>query len=189
MVFRYPAARAGPEWGVPGARLVLLLPFLLAACSSVPPAPARVRLHALVLVESPGGSLETEAFVARFLSVLSDSGLGDVADARLAGARLELLRNAAAPEAARFRAACPGDGYLGLDLPPCGVVGRATGLQCRATVVLLSPAGKELAKFEVSATNATGYSSEEEGNPEGEASLAAAEKAAKKLLSLLASMG
>ncbi len=171
-----------------GARLVPLLALLLAACSSVPPAPASTRFHALVLVESSGGSLETEPFVARFLSVLSDAGLGNVADARLAGARLEMLRDAGAPEAARFRAAYPGDGYLGLELPPCGVVGRATGLQCTATVVLLSPAGKELAKFEATATNATGYSSESEGNPEGEASLAAAEKAARKLLALLASM-
>jgi hypothetical protein len=127
-------------------------------------------------------------FVARFLSVLSDAGLGNVADARLSGARLETLRAATSPEAVRFRAAYPGDGYLGLNLPPCGYMGRATGLKCTATVALLSPAGKELMKFEVSATNATGYSSESEGNPEEEASLAAAEKAAKKLLARLASM-
>ena len=168
------------------ALLGLTLPLLLAACSSAPPAGAPSPDRALVLVESSGGSLETEAFVARFLSVLSDAGLGNVADARLSGARLETLRVATSPEAVRFRATYPGDGYIGLDLPPCGYVGRATGLKCTATVVLLSAEGKERVKFEASATNATGYSSESDRNPEAEATLAAAQKAAKRLVALLA---
>lgn len=168
-----------------GAPLGLLPLALLAACSSAPPARAPARLHALVLVEASGGSPETETFVGRFLSVLSDGGLGNVADARLAGGRLETLRDASAPDAVRFRADYPGDGYLGLDLPPCGYTGRATGLKCTASVVLLSPDGKELAKFEASASNSTGFSSESDRNPEAEASRAAAQKAARKLLSLL----
>lgn len=137
-------------------------------------------------MESSGGSLETEAFVARFLSVLSDAGLGNVVDARLAGARLDMLRDPAAPEAVRFRAAYRGDAYLGLDLPPCGPTGRATGLTCTAATTLLSADGKELARFEVSATNATGYSPESDTNPEAEASRAAARKAARRLFTLLA---
>jgi hypothetical protein len=167
-----------------GVRVPLLV-VLLASCSSAPPPEGPKRLRALVLVESSGGSLETEAFVARFLSVLSDGGLGNVADARLAGARLETLRDPSAPDGVRFRTAYPGDGYLGLDLPPCGRAGRALGIECTATAVLLSPEGKELARFEISATNATGYSSGSEGNPDIETSQAAARKAAKKLLSLL----
>jgi hypothetical protein len=168
-----------------GTLLGLLSLGAVVACSSSPPVHAPPRLHALVLVEASGGSLETETFVGRFLSVLSDEGLGNVADARLAGGRLETLRDASAPDAVRFRTDYPGDGYLGLDLPPCGYAGRATGLKCTASVVLLSPEGKELVRFETSASNSTGFSSESDRNPEAEASRAAAEKAARKLLSSL----
>ena len=85
----------------------------------------------------------------------------------------------------RFRSVYPGDGYLGLDLPRCFFAGRATGLKCPATVTLLSPEGKELAKLETSASNSTGYSPDSEKNPEAEASRAAGEKAARKLLGVL----
>jgi len=169
----------------PGLTFPLVCGVLVAACSAAPPAGAP-RLRKLVLVESSGGSLETEAFVSRFLSVLADSGVGDVADARLSGARLETLRDPSAGEAVRFRAAYPGDGYLGLEVPPCGYAGRATGLKCTSSVTLLSPNGKELARLETSATNATGYTSGSDQDPEEEATLAAAKKAAKKLLALLA---
>jgi len=163
--------------------LAVVQVLALAACASAPSSVARPR--ALVLVEASGGSPETEAFVGRFLSVLSDRGAGNVADARLAGAKLETLRDPSSPEAIRFRSAYPGDGYLGFDLPPCYFAGRATGIKCAATVTLLSPDGKELAKLETSASNSTGYSSGSDANPEAEASRAAAEKAAKKLLAVL----
>ena len=163
-------------------RTALLVVFLV-ACSSAPPSLSRP--HALVLVESSGGSSETEAFVGRFLSVLSDAGAGNVADARLAGAKLVVLRDPSSPEAVRFRSVYPGDGYLGLDLPSCFFAGRGTGIKCPATVTLLSPGGKELARLETSASNSTGYSSDSERNPEAEASRAAGEKAAKKLLAVL----
>ena len=164
--------------------LLAVVPVLaLAACASAPSAVARPR--ALVLVESSGGSSETEAFVGRFLSVLSDAGAGNVADARLAGAKLVVLRDPSSPEAVRFRSVYPGDGYLGLDLPSCFFAGRGTGIKCPATVTLLSPGGKELARLETSASNSTGYSSDSERNPEAEASRAAGEKAAKQLLAAL----
>ena len=163
-------------------RTALLVVFLV-ACSSAPPSLSRPR--ALVLVESSGGSSETEAFVGRFLSVLSDAGAGNVADARLAGAKLVVLRDPSSPEAVRFRSVYPGDGYLGLDLPSCFFAGRGTGIKCPATVTLLSPGGKELARLESSASNSTGYSSDSERNPEAEASRAAGEKAAKQLLAAL----
>ena len=164
--------------------LLAVVPVLaLAACASAPPSGTRPR--ALVLMEVSGGSPETEAFVGRFLSVLTDRGAGNVADARLAGAKLDVLRDPSSSEAVRFRSAYPGDGYLGIDLPPCYFAGRATGLKCPATVTLLSPDGKELAKLETSASNSTGYSSGSDSNPEAEATRAAAEKAAKKLLDVL----
>jgi hypothetical protein len=167
------------------AAAVLLVFLALAGCASGPPSAASSRFRSLVLVEASGGSLETETFVSRFLLVLSDAGLGNVVDARLAGARIEMLKEASSPEAVRFLSAYPGDGYLGLDLSPCFNAGRAAGIKCTATVTLLSPEGKELAKLESSASNSTGYSSDSEKNPEAEASRAAGEKAAKKLLALL----
>lgn len=165
------------------APLVAALVLALAACASAPTTVARPR--ALVLVEASGGSRETESFVGRFLSVLSDAGTGGVTDARLAGAKLDILRDPSSSEAARFRSAYPGDAYLGFDLPPCFVAGRAAGIKCTATVTLLSPEGKELSKLEASASNSTGYTTESERNPEAEASKAAGEKAAKKLLGVL----
>lgn len=163
----------------------LLAVLTLAGCSSAPPSAASSRFRSLVLVETSGGSPETEAFVSRFLLVLSEAGLGNVADARLAGATMDILRNAASPEAARFRARYPGDAYLGLRLDPCGWAGRGSGISCTSAVLLLSPEGKEIGKFDVSGRNATLISEGSDRNPEAEASRAAAEKAAKKLLSLL----
>jgi hypothetical protein len=165
------------------APLVAAVGLALAACASAPTSVARPRL--LVLVETSGGSPETEAFVGRFLSVLSDAGTGGVTDARLAGAKLDLLRDPSTSEAVRFRSAYPADGYLGFNLPPCYFAGRAADIKCTATVTLLSPEGKELAKLEASTSSSAGYTSGSEKNPESEASQAAGEKAAKKLLGVL----
>jgi hypothetical protein len=156
----------------------------LAACASSLP-PSASRPSALVLVEVSGGSPDAEAFVARFLSVLSDAGSRSVTDARLSGARLDVLRDPGSPEAVRFRSVHPGDGYLGFDLPPCFPAGRAAGIKCTATVTLLSPEGGLLTKFEASASNSTGYTADSATTAEAETSRAAGEKAARKLLSAL----
>ncbi len=167
----------------PAAALALLLAF--AGCSSVPPSAASSRVKSLVLVETSGGSRETEAFVSRFLLVLSDAGLGNVADARLGGATIEMLKEASSPEAVRFRADYPGDGYLGLRLDPCGYAGRGRGISCTVSVLLVSAEGKELARFDASGSNATLITEESDRSPEAEASRAAAEKAARRLLRVL----
>lgn len=167
------------------ASLAAALVLAVAACSPAP-LPSAARPRALVLVETSGGSPDTEAFVARFLSVLSDAGTGNVNDARLSGAKLDMLRDPGSSEAVRFRAAYPGDGYLGFDLPPCFRAGRAAGIKCTATVTLLSPEGSVLAKFETSASNATGYAADAATTPETDASRVAGQKAARKLLSALA---
>jgi hypothetical protein len=139
--------------------------------------------RALVLVEAEAGP-ETEAFVSRFLSVLADRGLGNVADARLSGISLEKLRDSDAPDAAAFRRRYPGDGYLGISLPGCGPAGRGS-IQCTATVRLLSPEGKELVKLDATGSNFTGISTDSERSPETEAARATAEKAAKRFLAAL----
>lgn len=164
----------------------LLVFFTLAGCASAPPSAASSRFRSLVLVETSGGSLETETFVSRFLLVLSDAGLGNVADARLAGAKIEMLKDAASSQAIRFCERYPGDGYLGLKLDPCGYAGRGSGISCTVSVLLISPEGKETARFDTSGSNATLITEGSDKSPEVEASRAAAEKAAKKLLSLLA---
>ncbi len=158
---------------------------LLWNCSASPPAalPAGAP-RALVLVEVKGSGPEADAFVERFLSVLSDRGLGNVADARLSGLALDTLRDPAAPAATAFRRLFPGDGYLGVAFGGCGYTGRGA-IQCTATVRLLSPGGKELLSLEAAGSNYTGLSDNPERSPEREASWAAAEKAARSFLSKL----
>ncbi len=163
----------------------LLAMVTLAGCASAPPSAASSRVRSLVLVEASGGSRETETFVSRFLLVLSEAGLGNVADARLAGGGIDMLKDAASPEAARFRAGYPGDGYVGLRLDPCGFAGRGRGIECSVNVVLLSPEGKETARFDVSGHDTSIPGPSDDKNPEADASREAAEKAAKKLLGLL----
>ena len=165
---------------------VLIVSFALAGCASAPPSAASARLRSLVLVEASGGSPETETFVSRFLFVLSEAGLGNVADARLGGARIEMLKVAASPEAVRFRERYPGDGYVGLRLDPCGYTGPGSGITCTVSVVLISPDGKETAHFDSSGSNSSVVTDGSEDGPEARASRVAAEKAAKKLLTLLA---
>jgi hypothetical protein len=157
--------------------------LFLAGCAPVPPPVAAPAGRAFVLVEAEAGP-ETEAFVSRFLSVLSDRGLGNVADARLSGVALETLRDRDSPIAAAFRRRYPGDGYVGIDLPGCGPVGRGS-IQCTATVHLLSPEGKELVKIDASGSNFTGISTDSDRSPETEAARAAAEKAARRFLAAL----
>ena len=158
--------------------------ILLAGCAGAPPPAAVPAGRAFVLVEAAGIGPEAEAFVSRFLSVLSDRGLGNVADARLSGMALETLRDPDAPAAAAFRRRYPGDGYVGIDFPGCGPVGRGS-IQCTATVRLLSPEGKELVKVAASGSNYTGISTDPDRSPETEAARAAAEKAAKRFLAAL----
>jgi hypothetical protein len=165
------------------AAFLVFLTF--AGCASAPQSAASSRFHSLVLVETSGGSPETETFVSRFLLVLSDAGLGNVADARLAGAKIEMLRDVSSSDAIRFRDRYPADGYLGLKLDPCGYTGRGRGISCTVSVVLISPEGKETARFDSSGSNATLITEGGDRNPEAEASREAAGKAAKKLLSLL----
>ena len=166
------------------AALLVFLAF--AGCSSAPPSAASSRVRSLVLVETSGGSPETETFVSRFLLVLSDAGLGNVADARLGGATIEMLKESASSEATRFREQYPGDGYLGLRLDPCGYKGRGGGISCSVSVLLISAEGKEMARFDASGSNATLITEGSDKSPEAEASRAVAEKAAKKLLGFLA---
>jgi hypothetical protein len=158
--------------------------LFLAGCAPVPPPAAAPAGRAFVLVEAAGTGPEAEAFVSRFLSVLADRGLGNVADARLSGVALEALRDPNAPTAAAFRRRYPGDGYVGIDLPGCGPVGRGS-IQCTATVRLLSPEGKELVKVDASGSNFTGISEGSDRSPETEAARAAAEKAARRFLAAL----
>ncbi len=166
----------------PAAALSLAL---LCGCAASPPAslPAGAP-KALVLVEVRGSGPEADAFVERFLSFLSDHGLGNVADARLSGLPLDTLRDPEAPAAASFRRLYPGDGYLGVAFGGCGYTGRGA-IQCTATVRLLSPGGKELLSLEAAGSNYTGLSDNPERSPEREASWAAAEKAARSFLSKL----
>ena len=163
----------------------LLVSLALGGCASTPPSASSSRYRSLVLVDASGGSPETEAFVSRFLLVLSDAGFGNVADARLAGARIDMLKEAASSEAIRFRERYPADGYLGLRLDPCAYRGRGSGITCTVSVVLVSPEGKEMARFDTSGSNATLITEGGDRSPEAEASRAAAEKAARKLLGLL----
>jgi hypothetical protein len=165
--------------------VAVLAALALAGCASAPPSASSSRVRSLVLVETSGRSPETETFVSRFLLVLSDAGLGNVADARLAGAKLDILKDGASPEGARFRERFPGDGYVGLRLDPCGYSGRGSGISCAVTVVLLAPDGKEMARFDATGSNATLISGADDKGAEAEASREAAEKAARKLLRAL----
>ncbi len=170
---------------VSGRVLAALSLALLCGCSASPPAalPAGAP-QALVLVEVRGSGPESDAFVERFLSVLSDHGLGNVADARLSGLPLDTLQDPASPAAAAFRRLYPGDGYIGVSFGGCGYTGRGA-IQCTATVRLLSPQGTELLAVEATGSNFTGLSDNPERSPEIEASWAAAKKAARSFLSKL----
>ena len=169
-----------------------LLAFLaLCGCGSSPagaPAVTPASVRRLVLVEVDGRGSEADAFVSRFLLTLSQLGLGEVTDARLAGATLETLREASSSAAERFRTLYPGDVYVGVKIPPCQPIrarGDSVEMECTATVRAVSPAGASLADFEAKDANFTGIGRNEESGPEGEAARGAAKKAAKKLAAAL----
>ncbi len=70
----------------------------------------------LVLVEASGPGPELERFMPRFLSELSDRGIGNVVDARLAGAKLDRLEGSSAED---FRRQFPGDAWMGVQMDLC----------------------------------------------------------------------
>ena len=170
---------------------VLLALVALAGCASSPagaPAATAASVRRLVLVEVDGRGSEADAFVSRFLLALSERGLGEVTDARLAGAALESLRDASSSAAERFRTHYPGDAYVGVKIPPCQPIrARADSveIECSVTVRAISPAGASLAEFEARDANFTGIGRNEETGPEVEAARGAATKAAKKLAAAL----
>jgi hypothetical protein len=161
----------------------------------------------VVLVEADGRDEELSAFVARFESELSDRGKATLSDARLSGATLGALVAEADGETARaFRAEWPGDAWLAVSLADCRVdVSRMTyrdrttegyavdrvvehvRVDCPATLRVVDAAtGKGEKSLSVTGTASYRRDVGEEGeSSELEATRDAAEKAAKKLPSLL----
>ncbi len=159
-----------------------------------------------MLVEATGPGPELERFLPRFLSELSDRGFGNVADARLSGAKLDRLEGRAAED---FRRQFPGDAWMGVKMDLCvtrehqssfpaesrdpatGVLVRGTEIvttfssECPVTVTVLRAAdGQPVASVDVKGLkmgNAVGP----EGEEAGLAAEDAAERAAKKLAAAL----
>jgi hypothetical protein len=161
----------------------------------------------LVLVETKGPGLELDRFVSRFLSAASDRGLGAIVDARLSGAHLADV-GAPGEISAAFRREYPGDVYLGVLLAPCvvrrheggyydrqttpgGVPQRVDSVvvtynaDCSAAVTLVGEAGAAARTFDVSGHNGTAAVSGSDTEAEAQAAEEAADRAAKKLASLL----
>ena len=161
----------------------------------------------LVLVEAKGPGPEVERFVTHFLSVASDRGLGVIADARLAGAHLADV-GAPGEVSTVFRRDNPADVYLGVLLSPCTVnrhEGRyydrqtsAAGVPvrvenvvvsydatCAVTVTLVGEAGAAARTLDVQGRNGTADVSASNTEAEAQAADDAAERAAKKLASML----
>jgi hypothetical protein len=179
------------------------------ACSSAPPAAAAARApkKRLVLVEAKGAGPEIERFVPHFLSAASDRGLGAIVDARLAGAHLADI-GAVGETSAAFRREYPGDVYIGVLLSACVInrhegrfydrqtnaVGQPTRVEtvvtsydadCTAAVTLVGEAGAAVKTFDVSGRNGTAQVSASDTEAEAQAAEDAADRAAKKLASLL----
>lgn len=188
------------------ARTAALASLLVLAVPSAVAADAKSKPR-VVLVEADGREEELSAFVARFESELSDRGKVTFSDARLSGASLGSLAAEPDGEAARaFRAEWPGDSWLAVSLADCRVeVSRMTyrdrtadgyavdrvvehvRVDCPATVRAVNAAtGK--GERSLSVTRTASYRREvgEEGeSSELEAARDAAEKAAKKLPTIL----
>jgi hypothetical protein len=199
-------------------RLAVVAPTLaLLGCASAPApsgsatagaAPGAEPKKAIVLVEAKGAAPELERFVPRFLSAASDRGLGAIADARLAGARLADV--AVTGEAStEFRKAWPADVYLGILLSPCRIqrregrvydrqtnVGTGTPVRvenivvsfeadCTAMVSIVTAPGASGKAFDVTGRNGTSEVSTRDTEAEAQAAEDAAERAVKKLVSSL----
>ena len=188
---------------------VSALSILAAGCSSAPPAsnasgaPKKV----LVLVEAKGPGPELDRFVPRFLSAASDRGLGAIVDARLTGAHLADV-GAPGEASAAFRRENPGDVYLGVLLSPCVInhhVGHMPERQmssagvpvtvdqvienwdadCNVVVTLVGEAGTAARTVDVTGRNGTAEVSASNTEAEAQAAEDAADRAAKKLASML----
>lgn len=161
----------------------------------------------LVLVETKGPGPEMERFVPRFLSAASDRGLGAVVDARLSGMHLADV-GAAGEASAAFRKEYPGDVYIGFLMSPCrvnrheghvydrqtsmsGVPQRVESVvvsydaECTVAATLFREAGSPAKTFDISGRNGTAEVSASNTEAEAQAAEDAADRAAKKLASLL----
>ena len=193
------------------ARAAALAAFavLAAACSSAPPPATAAGPSAkrLVLVEAKGPGPELDRFVPHFLSAASDRGLGAIVDAHLSGAHLADV-GAPGDASAAFRKEYPGDVYLGVMLAPCrinrheghiydrqintgGVPQRVENVvvnydaDCTVAVTVVGVAGSAVKTIDVSGRNGTAEVSATDTEAEGQAAEDAADRAAKKLVSLL----
>jgi hypothetical protein len=191
------------------AAALAALAVLAAACSTAPPAATAAGPSAkrLVLVEAKGPGPELDRFVPHFLSAASDRGLGAIVDARLSGAHLADV-GAPGEASAAFRREYPGDVYLGVMLAPCrinrheghiydrqintgGVPQRVENVvvsydaDCTVAVTVVGQAGSAVKTFDVSGRNGTAEVSATDTEAEGQAAEDAADRAAKKLVSLL----
>lgn len=186
-----------------------VLAALAAGCASGPSASAAsgAPTKRLVLVETKGPGPELDRFVPRFLSAASDRGLGAIVDARLSGAHLADV-GAPGEVSAAFRKEYPGDVYIGVLLSPCVVRRHESGFydrqttssgvptrvqnvvvtyeaDCSATVTLVGEAGAAARAVEATGRNGTAEISASDTEAEAQAAEDAAERAAKKLVSIL----
>jgi hypothetical protein len=186
-----------------------ILAAISSACSSAPPAvtPAGASAKRLVLVETKGPGPELDRFVPHFLSAMSDRGLGAIVDARLSGAHLADV-GAIGETSVAFRREYPGDVYVGVLLSPCVVnrhegrfydrqtnaLGQPTRVEtvvasydadCTVAVTLVGEAGAAAKTFDVSGRNGTAQVSASDTEAEAQAAEDAADRAAKKLASIL----
>ncbi|MGA7992216.1 MAG: hypothetical protein WCC53_12325 [Thermoanaerobaculia bacterium] len=191
------------------AAVLAVLAALASGCASSPGAStaAGAPKKRLVLVEAKGPGPELDRFVPRLLSAASDRGLGAIVDARLSGAHLADV-GAPGETSAAFRREYPGDLYLGVLLAPCAInrhEGRFYDRQttpggvpqrvetvvvtydadCSAAVTLVGEAGTAARTFDVSGRNGTSEVSASNTEAEAQAAEDAADRAAKKLASML----
>lgn len=161
----------------------------------------------LVLVEARGPGPELDRFIPRFLSAASDRGLGAIVDARLSGAHLADV-GAPGEASVAFRREYPGDLYVGILLSACtvnrhegryydrqmnaaGVPQRVENVvvnydaDCTAAVTLVGEAGTAAKVFDVTGRNGTAEVSASDTEAEAQAAEDAAERAVKKLASIL----
>lgn len=191
------------------AAALAALAVLTAGCASGPPAspaPGAPKKR-LVLVEAKGPGPELERFVPRFLSAASDRGLGAIVDARLSGAHLADV-GAAGDGSAAFRKEYPGDVYLGVLLSVCTVNRREYRItdrqtnpagvpqrietvnvmydaECSVAVTAFAEAGTPAKSFTVTGQNGSAEVSASNTEAEAQAAEDAADRAAKKLVSIL----
>ena len=187
---------------------VALAAVLLLACAPDAAAWGKERPR-VVLVEAEGSEEGLSAFVARLESELSDRGKVVLSDARLSGATLGALASEPDGDRAKaFRSEWPGEAWLAVTLSPCRVevsrmsyrdrtdegyvvdrVVENVRVDCPASLRVVD-AGTGRGAPPLSVTGTAGYrreGGEDEEGPELEATRDAAEKAAKKLPSVLKS--